>query len=89
MHVRRLKMQLQESQMFMSVLAELRLGLKGKSRDNVTHIHQQGKPCDSLHGKDEEGDHWKVPAVWMGLDPCQYLLKGGAFISEGINGLLN
>lgn len=73
----------------LEILAGVRLGLKGKTRDNVTHIHQQGQSCDSLHGKDEEGDHGKVPAVWVGLDPCQYLLKGRAFISEGMNRLLN
>lgn len=73
----------------LEILAEVRLGLKGKTRDNVTHIHQQGQSCDSLHGKDEEGDHGKVPAVRVGLDPCQYLLKGRAFISEGMNRLLN
>lgn len=45
----------------------------GGSRSS--HIHQQGEASDSLHGEDEEGDHGQVPAILVGLDPGQHLLK--------------
>ncbi len=35
----------------LEMLAEIRLGLKGKSRDNVTHIHQQGSRVTLCMGR--------------------------------------
>ena len=41
-----------------------------------TYIHEQRQAGDPLHWQDEEGDHGEVPAVWVALYSCEYLLKG-------------
>lgn len=48
-----------------------------------THIHQQGEAGDPLHRQDEEGDHGEVPAIWVGLDPGENLLKHGTLGPAG------
>lgn len=45
-------------------------------RQPTAYVHQQGQAGHPLHGQDEEGDHWQVPAVFVGLNPGQYLLEG-------------
>lgn len=49
-----------------------------------THIHQQRQASDPLHGQNEEGDHREVPAVWVALDPGEYLLKSRIFGAAGV-----
>lgn len=40
-----------------------------------THVQEQRQASDPLHGQDEEGDHWEAPAVWVALQPGQYLFE--------------
>lgn len=63
-----------------SVVGQMKCEIKWKKKKN-THIHEQRKPGDSLHGQNEERDHGKVSAVRVSFNPRENLLKGLALIS--------
>ena len=56
---------------------------RGRRHQVTSYIHQQGQAGHPLHRENEERDHGKVPAVFMGLDSGQNFLEGRVGGSEG------